>query len=79
MVLCIQDRTLVWSMWRHYNLCVQLEKEQDDSHAKEFVGIGDPRQVVMCWAGPKAQPGPAAGPEVGFGRASDMRKPEAWA
>jgi len=43
----------------------------------------------MCWARPKAhpspahlslaQPGPDAGPEVGFGWASDMRKPEAWA
>jgi len=35
-VLCIQDRTFVWLMQRHYNLCVQMEKEQDHSHAKEF-------------------------------------------
>ena len=36
MVLCIQDRTYVWLMQRPYNLCVQMEKEQDHSHTKEF-------------------------------------------
>ena len=36
MVLCIQDRTFVWLIQRHYNLCVQMEEEQNHSHAKEF-------------------------------------------
>ena len=37
----------------------------------------------MCWAGPKAQhlakPSPGSGPEVGFGWASNARKPKAQA
>jgi hypothetical protein len=35
-VLCIQDRTFVWSMQKHYSLYVQKEKEQDHSHVEEF-------------------------------------------
>jgi hypothetical protein len=50
-----------------------------------------PSQLVMCWAGPKAQsppkpgpfePGPAqptGGLESGLGWACNMRKPKAWA
>ena len=64
---------------------------QEEAVLGSVTDWGDRWEIVMCWAGPKAQsppkpgpfePGPArptAGPEVGFGRASDMRKPKAWA
>ena len=35
-VLCIQGRTSVWPMQKHWSLHVQMGKKQDHSHLKEF-------------------------------------------
>src|ERR1700691_2086410 len=83
----------VFGKWQ----CSHVHQERmsfDSKHERccKFTCIAGKRlQIVMCWAGPKAQslpkpgpfePGPArpiGGLQLGLGRACHMRKPKAWA